>query len=66
MLCHEEVMFIQLLTYQKGTMSIYIYVCLVCLVIKSYKLLISCCICKVMFVHLLELLKTLCLFTLPI
>jgi len=31
-------------------MSIYIYVCLVYLVIKSYKLLISCCISKVMFV----------------
>jgi len=27
-------------------MSIYIYVCLVYLVIKSYKLLISCCIYK--------------------
>ena len=38
-------------------MSIYIYVCSVCLVIQSYKLLISCCIYKVMFVRLLELLK---------
>jgi len=38
-------------------MSIYIYVRLVCLVIKSYKLLISCCIYKVMFVRLLKLLK---------
>ena len=32
-------------------MSIYIYVCWVYLVIKSYKLLISCCIYKVMFVR---------------
>ena len=38
-------------------MSVYIYVCLVYLVIKSYKLPISCCIYKVMFVRLLELLK---------
>jgi len=45
-------------------MSIYIYVCLVYRVIKSYKLLISCCIYKVMFVRLLELLKN--TFTLPI
>jgi len=45
-------------------MSIYIYVCLVYLVIKSYKLLISC-IYKVMFVRVLELLKIRCLFTLP-
>jgi len=37
-------------------MSIYIYVCLVYLVIKSYKLLIGC-VYKVMFVRLLELLK---------
>ena len=44
-------------------MSIYIHVCLVYLVIKSYKLLISCCIYKVMFVRLLELLKIRCLFT---
>ena len=35
-------------------MSIYIYVCWVHLVIKSYKLLISCCIYKVMFVRLLN------------
>ena len=34
-------------------MSIYIYVCLVYLVIKLYKLLISCCVYKVMFVRLL-------------
>jgi len=59
-------MFIQLLNLLKGTMSIYIYVCLVYLVIKSYKLLIGCCIYKVMFVRLLELLnkcktKTLCI-----
>ena len=47
-------------------MSIYIYVCLVCLVIKSYKLLIGCFIYKVMFVRLLELLKIRYLFTLPI
>ena len=47
-------------------MSIYIYVCLVYLVTKSYKLLIGCCIYKVMFVRLLELLKIRCLFTLPI
>ena len=47
-------------------MSIYIYVRLVCLVIKSYKLLIGCCMCKVMFVRLLELLIIRCLFTLPI
>jgi len=47
-------------------MSIYIYVCLVYLVVKSYKLLISCCVYKVMFVRLLELLKIRCLFTLPI
>ena len=46
-------------------MSIYIYVCLVYLVIKLYKLLIGC-IYKVMFVRLLELLKIRCLFTLPI
>jgi len=46
-------------------MSIYIYVCLVCLATKSYKLLISC-IYKVMFVRLLELLEIRCLFTLPI
>jgi len=46
--------------------SIYIYICLVYLVIKSYKLLISCCVYKVMFVRLLELLKLRCLFTLPI
>ena len=45
-------------------MSIYIYVCLVYLVIKSYKLLVSCCIYTVMFVWLLELLK-IRLFTLP-
>ena len=38
-----------------GTMSIYIYVCWVYLVIKSYKLLISCCIYKVMFVRLLKI-----------
>ena len=42
-------------------MSIYIYVCWVYLVIKSYKLLISCCIYKVMFVRLLKLLKLRCL-----
>ena len=47
-------------------MSIYIYVCLVCLVIKSHKLLISCCVYTVLFVRLLELLKIHCLFTLPI
>ena len=47
-------------------MSIYIYVCLVYLDIKSYKLLISCCIYKVMFVRWLELLKIRSLFTLPI
>ena len=47
-------------------MSIYIYVCLVYLVIKSYKLPISCCIYKVMVVRLLELLKIRYLFTLPI
>jgi len=52
MLCHVEVMFIQLLNLLESTMSIYIYVCLVYLVIKSYKLLISCCIYKVMFVQL--------------
>jgi len=46
-------------------MSIYIYVCLVYLVIKLYKLLISC-IYKVMFVRMLELSKIRCLFTLPI
>ena len=33
------------------------YVCWVYLFIKSYKLLISCCIYKVMFVRLLKLLK---------
>jgi len=44
-------------------MSIYTYVYLAYLVIKSYKLLISCCIYKVMFVRLLELLKIRCLFT---
>jgi len=38
-------------------MSIYIYVCLVHLVIKSYTLLISFCVYKVMFVRLLEWLK---------
>jgi len=38
-------------------MSIYIYVCLVYLVTKSYKLPTSCCIYKVMFVRVLELLK---------
>jgi len=32
-------------------MSIYIYVCLVYLAIKSYKLLISCCIYKATFVR---------------
>ena len=47
-------------------MSIYIYVCLVYLVTKSYKLLISCCIYKVMFVRVLELLKIRCLFILSI
>ena len=47
-------------------MSIYIYVCWVYLVIKLYKLLISCCIYKVMFVRFLKLLKLRCLFTLPI
>ena len=47
-------------------LSLYIYVCWVYLVIKSYKLLISCCIYKVMFVRLLKLLKIRCLFTLPI
>jgi len=36
-------------------MSIYIYVCLVYLVIKSYKLLIGFCIYKIIFVRLLEL-----------
>jgi len=44
MLCHVEVIFIQLLNlleFAKSSMSIYIYVCLVCLVIKLYKLLIS-------------------------
>jgi len=45
-------------------MSIYIYVRLVYLVIKSYKLLISC-IYKVMFVWVLELLKLRSVFTLP-
>ena len=44
-------------------MSIYIYVCWVYLVTKSYKLLISCYIYKVMFVRLLKLLKLRCLFT---
>ena len=57
MLGHVEVMFIQLLNLLESTMSIYIYVCQVCLVIKWYKLLISCSIYKVMFVRLLELLK---------
>jgi len=47
-------------------MSIYIYVCLVNLAIKSYKLLISCCVYKVRFVRFLELLKILCLFTLTV
>ena len=42
-----------------------LHVCWVCLVIKSYKLLISC-IYKVMFVWLLKLLKIRCLFTLPV
>jgi len=36
------------------------------LVIKAYKLLISCCIYKVMFVRLLEIVKIRCLFTLLI
>jgi len=58
MLRHVEVMFIQLLNLLE---RYYVY-----LVIKSYKLLISCCIYKVMFVWVLELLKILCLFTLPI
>ena len=47
-------------------MSIYIYVCLVYLGIKSYKSLISCCIYKVMFVRVLKLLKIQCLSILPI
>jgi len=38
-------------------MPIYIYVCLVYLVIKSYKLVIICYIYKFMFVRLLELLN---------
>ena len=50
----------------RKVLSIYIYVCLDYLAIKSYKLLISCCIYKVMFVRLLELLKIRCLFTLPV
>ena len=45
-------------------MSIYVY--LVYLVIKSYKLLISFSIYTVVFVWLLELLKIGCLFTIPI
>ena len=56
--CHVEVMFVQLLNLLE---RYYVY-----LVIKSYKLLISCCIYKVMFVQLLELLKIRCLFRLPI
>jgi len=66
MLRHVEVMFIQLLNLLE---SCYVYLHLCCsvyLVIKSYKLLISCCIYKVMFVRLLKLLKILCLFTLHI
>jgi len=66
MLCHVEVMFIQLLNLLERYCVYLIYVCLVYLVIKSYKLRINCCICKVMFVRLLELLKIRCLFTLPI
>jgi hypothetical protein len=64
MLWHVEVMFNQLLNLLERY-YVHIYVCWVNLVIKSYKLLISC-IYKVMFVRLLKLLKLLCLFTLPI
>ena len=46
---------IKLVSNSSSTMSIYIYVCWVCLVMKSYKLLISCCIYKVMYVRLLKL-----------
>ena len=59
MLCHVQVTFIQLLNLLK---MYYVYftlhVCWVYLVIKSYKLLISCCIYKVTFIRLLNLLKT--------
>jgi DNA phosphorothioation-dependent restriction protein DptG len=64
MLCDVEFMFIQLLNLLERY-YVYVYVCLVCLVIKSYNLLISC-MYKVMFVRLLELLKIRCLFILPI
>jgi len=66
MLCHAQVMFILLLNLLERYYVYLIYVCLVYLVIKSYKLLIGCCIYKVMFVWLLGLLKIRCLFTLPI
>ena len=59
----KQVSDLKLLKYNSINMS-NIYVCLVYLVIKSYKLLISCCIYKVVFVRLLELLKIQCVFTL--
>ena len=59
-------MFNQLLNLLERYYVYFIYVCWVYLVIKSYKLLISCCIYKVMFVRLLKLLKLRCLLALPI
>ena len=66
MLCHLQVLFIQLLNVLERHYVYLHYVCSVYLVIKSYKLLIGCCVCKVMFVRLLELLKIRYLFTLHI
>ena len=67
MLCHVEVTLIQLLNLLEKY-YVYLHLCLLSLssVIKSYKLLIGCCIYKVMFIRLLELLKIQCLFILPI
>jgi len=56
MLCHVDVMFIQLLNLLERY-YVHLVLCLLSLVIKSYTLLISCCIYKVMFVRVLELLK---------
>ena len=66
MLWRVEVMFNQLLNLLKRY-YVYLHICLLGLSSqKSCKLLISCCIYKVMFVWLLKLLKLRCLFTLSI
>jgi len=66
MLGHVEVMFSQFLSLLERY-YVYLHLCLLSLSShKMVKLLISCCVYKVMFARLLKLLKIRCLFTLPI